>query len=58
MHLVGFIIRINTSLCMLFRLIGGGTGGVLDWIICVHYAYKNSVRTSWYFCVIQATTGQ
>ena len=45
-------IRCDTSLCILFRFIGGGLGGaggaggagVLggDWIICFHYVYKNS----------------
>ena len=26
---------------------------MLDWVICVHYAYKNSVPTSWYISVIK-----
>ena len=51
---------------MLFRFIGGddlvgGTWwgrGVLDWIICVHDAYKSSVPTSWYISATKATTGQ
>ena len=30
MHLIGFIIRINISLYMMFRFIGGGTGGLVE----------------------------